>query len=111
MIQVPVPEHPPPVHPEKFAPVAVRVTTVPLLEEAEQELPQLIPAGTEVTVPAPATTTESFGKSNVAVTTELALMTKLQVVAVPAEAQAPNHPLNSEDVPGVATIVSAVPDG
>lgn len=34
--------------------VAVRVTVVPLTYEAEQVLPQLMPAGLEVTVPLPA---------------------------------------------------------
>ena len=55
-VQGAVPEHPPPVQPVKrespFG-VAVRVTTVPLVKLALQVLPQLIPAGLEVTVPVP----------------------------------------------------------
>jgi len=56
-VQVPVPEHPPPLQPantEPLAALAVRVTEVPLLNDAEQVLPQLIPAGLLVTVPLPA---------------------------------------------------------
>src|SRR5262249_11758285 len=55
-VQAPVPEQPPPLHPAKVDPVAgvaVSVTTVPLSKGAEQVLPQLIPAGFEVTVPLP----------------------------------------------------------
>jgi phage tail protein X len=56
-VQVPVPEHPPPVQPVNAAPaegVAVSVTAVPLLNDAEQVAPQLMPAGALVTVPGPA---------------------------------------------------------
>ena len=48
--------HAVPVHPAKVVPVAgvaVSVTSVPLLNEAEQVPPQLIPAGLLVTVPLP----------------------------------------------------------
>jgi hypothetical protein len=47
----PVPLQPPNVEPA--AGVAVNVTTVPLLNDAGQALPQLIPAGLLVTVPFP----------------------------------------------------------
>jgi hypothetical protein len=55
--QVPVPEHPPPLQPVKMepeAPLAVRVTAVPLGKMPEQLAPQVIPVGTLVTVPLPA---------------------------------------------------------
>src|SRR5207302_1723940 len=42
-----------PVNVDPVAGVAVRVTTVPLSKAAEQVAPQLIPAGSEVTVPLP----------------------------------------------------------
>ncbi len=45
------PLHPP--KPESKSGVAVRVTVVPLTYVAEQVLPQLMPAGLEVTVPPP----------------------------------------------------------
>jgi hypothetical protein len=54
--QVPVPAHPPPVHPPKVDPlagIAVSVTPVPVGYAAEQFVPQLIPAGLELTVPLP----------------------------------------------------------
>ena len=54
--QVPVPEHPPPDQPANVEPeiaTAVRVTAVPVLNVAEHVLPQLIPAGDDVTVPPP----------------------------------------------------------
>ena len=52
----PVPEQPPPLQPVKVEPaagVAVRVTTVPLANEAEHDAPQAMPAGALVTVPLP----------------------------------------------------------
>src|SRR5512138_14037 len=55
-VQVPVPEQPPPVQPVKaeLVPgVAVRMTWVPLLYDAEQLAPQDTPAGVLVTVPVP----------------------------------------------------------
>ena len=56
-VPVPVPEQPPPLQPVKVEPaagVAVRVTTVPLANEAEHDAPQAMPAGALVTVPLPA---------------------------------------------------------
>ena len=54
---VPVPVHPPPVHPanvELFAGVAVSVTSVPPEYVSLQSVPQLIPAGFDETLPEPA---------------------------------------------------------
>ena len=87
------------------------VMDVFLLKDAVQVTPQLMPAGSDVTEPVPATTTASVGRLNVADTVLSALMVRLQVVALPAEAQSPPHPLNNDVAAGVATIVSAVPDG
>src|SRR5439155_8874885 len=56
-MQVPVPEQPPPLQPEKVDPavgVAVKVTAVPLANGAEHAAPQAMPVGLLVTVPAPA---------------------------------------------------------
>jgi hypothetical protein len=56
-VQAPVPEQPPPLQPVKLevgSGVAVSVTDAPLGYEAEQTLPQPMPAGLLVTVPAPA---------------------------------------------------------
>jgi hypothetical protein len=54
-LQLPPPAHAPP-QPLKLEPlagVAVSVTALPLAKLAEQVLPQLIPAGLELTVPLP----------------------------------------------------------
>ena len=112
--QVPVPAQPPPLQPEKVAPpdgVAVNVTDVPLLNAAVQVAPQLMPVGFDVTVPVPATTTESVGKLNVADMVAFALRVRLQVVAVPLAAHDPPQPVKSDVAAGVATMVKAVPDG
>src|SRR6267142_1878364 len=56
-VQVPVPEQPPPLQPEKVEPaagVAVRVTAVPLANGAEHVAPQAMPTGALETVPLPA---------------------------------------------------------
>src|SRR5947199_10758680 len=56
-VQGAVPVQLPPLQPVKTDPaagVAVSVTTVPLVKEAEQVAPQSIPAGVPVTVPKPA---------------------------------------------------------
>lgn len=55
-VQVPVPTQPEPDQPAKTlfeSAVAVRVTEVPLLKLAEQELPQAMPAGELETLPVP----------------------------------------------------------
>jgi hypothetical protein len=54
-VHVPVPLHAPP-HPVKVEPeaaAAVNVTLAPPAKDELQALPQLIPLGVEVTVPAP----------------------------------------------------------
>jgi hypothetical protein len=56
-VHTPVPLQPPPLHPAKVEPaagVAVSVTTVPLAKVPLQVGPQLIPAGSLMTVPLPA---------------------------------------------------------
>jgi len=56
VVQGPVPEQPPPLHPPKTDPeagVAVNVTVVPVEKDLEQVVPQLIPVGLLVTVPEP----------------------------------------------------------
>jgi hypothetical protein len=56
-VQVPVPVQPPPLQPVNMEPAAgaaVRVTTVPIVNEVEHVAPHEIPAGLLVTVPLPA---------------------------------------------------------
>jgi hypothetical protein len=60
--QVPVPVQPPPLQPVKVDPpvgAAVKVTAVPLENDAEHVVPQEIPAGLLVTVPVPAPALET----------------------------------------------------
>jgi len=55
-VQVPLPVQPPPLQPLKVEPAAgaaVKVTKVPLVNEAAQVVPQEMPAGLLVTVPLP----------------------------------------------------------
>jgi len=70
--QVPVPEQPPPLQPVKLncdVGVAVKVTFVAGAKLPTHVVGQLIPAGLLVTVPEPATVTETVGHAvNVAVT-------------------------------------------
>jgi len=56
-VHVPVPVQPPPLQPVKLEPAAgaaVRVTAVPLANEAEHVAPHVMPAGALVMVPLPA---------------------------------------------------------
>src|SRR6266850_7627230 len=60
--QVPVPVQPPPLQPVKVEPAAgaaVSVTIVPVVNDAEQVVPQAMPAGVLVTVPLPAPALET----------------------------------------------------
>jgi hypothetical protein len=109
---VPVPVHAP-VHPANVDPdpgvgVAVRVTEVPLPNDALQAVPQLIPAGRLVTVPVPlpAKLTVSVAP-NVAVTDVLPVMVTVQV-PVPLQPP-PDHPENPDPALGVAVSVTEVP--
>src|SRR5439155_7548681 len=113
-VQVPVPEHPPPVQPVKVEPavgVAVNVTAVPLVKLAEQVAPQLIPAGELVTVPLPApagaTVRVKLWRVKVAVTVVAAESVTVQVPV-------PEHPPPAQSVKvvaaaGVDVNVSTVP--
>jgi hypothetical protein len=73
-------------------------------------LPQLMPAGTLVTVPTPvptlATVKEKIPGLNTAVTDFAALIVTVQV---PVPEQAPLQPPNTAPVPGVAVRVTVVP--
>src|SRR5213083_245721 len=113
-MQVPVPEQPPPLQPEKVEPavgVAVKVTAVPLANGAEHVAPQAIPAGLLVTVPAPAPALVSVrvkdGTANVAVT-EVAAFSVTMQVPVP-EQPPPLQPEKVEPAVGVAVKVTEVP--
>jgi hypothetical protein len=112
-LQVPVPEQPPPLQPEKVEPAAgaaVRVTTVPLLNAAEHVAPHVIPAGLLVTVPVPAPgllTDSVRGTVKLAVTVVAAPSATVQV-PVP-EQPPPLQPVKVEPSADAAVRVTTVP--
>jgi len=112
-VQVPVPEHAPlqPVKVEPPAGLAVKVTDVPELYEAEQVAPQLIPAGLEVTVPLPVpdlpTDRVNACTAKLAVTEVAAFMVTEQV-PVP-EQPPPLQPVKLDPPAGDAVSVTTVP--
>jgi hypothetical protein len=109
--QVPVPEQPAPLQPVNVEPpdgVAVSVTEVPWPKLAEQVAPQVMPAGDEVTVPAPvpALVTASVYVLSVKVAvTVVAAVTVTAQVPVP-EQPPPLQPVNVEPATGVAVSVT-----
>ena len=76
-VQVPAPEQPPPLQPEKVDPaagVAVKVTALPLANAAEHVAPHEMPTGLLVTVPLPAPVLETVNENvDVRVTVKLAV--------------------------------------
>jgi len=76
-VQVPVPEQPPPLQPEKVEPAAgvvVKVIAVPLANDATHVVPHEIPAGLLLTVPLPAPVLEAVNvKVGANVTVRLAV--------------------------------------
>ena len=116
MVQIPVPEQPPPLHPvnvELESAVAVSVTTVPDVYGSEQSGPQSIPAGLLVTVPPPVPVlfTVSVGEDctlKFAVTDSLAVNVMVQF-PVP-EHPPPLQPVKVEPEMGAAVSVTVVLD-
>jgi len=114
VVQVPVPVQAPlqPANVEPLAAAAVRVTDVPLEKFAPQVVPQLIPAGDEVTVPepVPAFVTESANVVaellNVAVTARAAV---IDTVQAPVPVHAPDQPANVEPDVAAGVNVTDVP--
>ena len=107
----------PPVQPTKdeFAPaVAVSITCVPAAKLALQTVPQLMPAGLLVTVPAPfperltANTGALWVRLKVAATCSLALSVTVQLVLVPLQPP-PDQPAKDELLAAVAVRVTIVP--
>jgi hypothetical protein len=100
-----------PVKTEPGSGVAVRVTTVPMGKLAWQLLPQLIPAGLELTEPDPVPCLEivrvGVVEAKVAVTERSWSSSTVQLGLVPE--QSPDHPVNTEEASGVAVRVMPVP--
>jgi len=116
-VQVPVPLHPPPLHPKNVellpAGLAVSVTAVPPLKPAEQMLPHEMPAGELVTVPFPfplfvtASVNWTACVLKVAVTAVLAFSV---TVHVPVPLQPPPlQPAKTDPLTGAAVSVTVVP--
>ena len=109
---VAVPEQAP-VQPEKLLPepgVSVSVTTVPEEKFELQVVPQLIPAGEEVTVPdpEPAFATDKEVVLNIAVT-DCAWFMVIAQGPVPEQTELGLQPVNVLPEAGVAASVTAVP--
>jgi hypothetical protein len=112
--QVPVPVHAPlqPANVEPLAAAAVSVTEVPLANVALHAVPQLMPVGEDVTVPAPVPALVTVAAKlltvplNVAVTLRAAV---IDVVQVPAPVHAPLQPAKVEPLAVTAVSVTDVP--
>lgn len=113
--QVPVPLQPP-LHPVKVEPglaVAVNATTLPSSKGAAQVVPQVMPAGTEVTVPLPAplrtTVSVRCVRAKVAMTVRALVGVTVQV-PVPGQLKpAPLQPVKVEPGPATAVSTTALP--
>src|SRR5438552_2580430 len=114
-LQAPIPAQLPlqPVKVEPAAGAAVRLTAVPLVNEAEQVAPQLMPVGALVTVPLPApdlvTVSAKDGSANVAVTEVAAVSVTVQM-PVPVQPP-PVQPAKVEPAAAAAVTVTAVVNG
>lgn len=112
-MQAPVPVHAPlqPVKAEPAAGLAARLIAAPEANVAEQLAPQLIPAGTLVTVPVPVPDLLTFKVNvgtNVAVTATSEV--KLTVQEPVPEQAAPLQPAKVEPGAAAAVSVTAVPE-
>ncbi len=111
-VQVPVPVQAP-LQPAKLEPLAaeaVRVTEVPLAKLALQVLPQLMPAGVELTVPVPVPALATVRVWLVALAVKVAVADCAAVpagmVQVPVPVQAPLQPAKVEPLAAAAVSVT-----
>ena len=111
-----VPVQPPPLQPAKIDPAlgdAVSVTMVPALNSAEQVAPHEMPAGAEVTEPAPKpalVTVSAYWRSANSAVTSVAPLTTTAHGAVPVQPP-PFQPTNSESGDATAVSVTVVAGG
>lgn len=97
-----------PPHPTKTAPdagVAVRVTLVPVANDATHAVPQVMPDGVETTVPGPERVTVTVGV-NVALTETFAVIVTVHDVEMPEHP--PLQPAKTQPAAGVAVSTTAV---
>src|SRR5215468_9087464 len=113
-VQVPVPVQAP-LQPEKVEPLAaaaVRVTEVPLAKLALHVLPQLMPAGEEVTVPVPLPALVTVRVGLVPVELKVAVTDcadAIDTVQVPVPVQLPLQPAKVEPLAATAVRVTEAP--
>jgi hypothetical protein len=107
--------HPVPFQPANVEPgagVAVRLVSVPLVNDAEQELPQLMPRGLLVTVPLPVpffvTDRIDFVWAGCGLKVAVQVLVT-SMVGTPLLQPVPLHPPNVEPTAGVALNVTRVP--
>jgi len=113
VVQVPVPVQAPlqPANVEPLDAAAVSVTEVPLAKFALHVVPQLTPAGDEVTVPSPVPAFVTLS-ANVDVALKVAVTARAAVidtVQAPVPAHAPLQPVNVEPLDAAAANVTEVP--
>lgn len=110
----PVPLHAPlqPANAEPLLAAALSVTDVPLAKFEVHALPQLIPPGDEVTVPAPEPIFVTLSGNDVAVLLNVAVTeraTVIETMHAPVPVQAPLHPAKVEPLAAEAVRDTDVP--
>jgi hypothetical protein len=111
-VQGPVPLQPPPLKPPKVKPgsdAAVKVTEVPLSKDAEQVLPQLIPAGLLVTVPLPAPALVTVRVRGILLKVAVHVLLPFIVTTPSEQSASPLKPAKKESAAGFALRVTEVP--
>lgn len=113
-VQFPVPVHSPlqPANVEPLAGAALSVTDVPFAKFAAHVLPQLMPAGEDVTVPVPLPIFVTLSERVVAELLKVAVTERAAVidtVQAPVPLQAPLQPPNVDPLAVAAVSVTDVP--
>jgi len=111
-VQLPVPVHPPPLHPANVDPdaaIAVSATDVPLASTSVQSAPQLIPVPVTVPLPVPLLLTVSVKVFRLKVANVAAQVMFPLSVTVPVLQPVPVHPANVEPLAAVAVSATDVP--
>src|SRR5262245_32582430 len=110
-VQLPLPVQAPdqPAKRERVEAAAVRVTVAPSRKAWVQLLPQLIPAGLELIVPAPLPARVRLSVWSASKVAVAAWSEPIDRVQLPVPEQAPDQPLKEEPVAGVAVSVTGPP--
>lgn len=112
-VQLPVPEQPAPLQPvnvEVASAAALSVTTVDAGKVLEHEVPHVMPAGDELTVPPPVPARMTVSANGVALKVAVTFAAALIVTThAPEPVHAPDQPAKLEAPSGVAVSVTTVP--